>query len=40
MAAVNGAMAFVVRMAVESGQRIQCERQGKIVVSPWFLKAG
>jgi hypothetical protein len=29
--------AFIVRMAVESGQRIEAERQGEIVVSRSFL---
>ena len=33
MAFLNGGAAFIVQMAVESGQRIEVERQGKIVVS-------
>ncbi|MGO9087718.1 MAG: type II CAAX prenyl endopeptidase Rce1 family protein [Candidatus Sulfotelmatobacter sp.] len=37
MAFLNGSAAFVVRMAVESGQRIEAERLGKIVVSRSFL---
>jgi membrane protease YdiL (CAAX protease family) len=37
MGFLNGAAAFVVDSAVESGQRIEVERQGKIVVSRWFL---
>jgi len=39
MAIVNGAAAFVLSMAVESGQRFEAELQGKIVVSSWFLRA-
>jgi membrane protease YdiL (CAAX protease family) len=39
MAMINGGAALVVRMAVESGQRLQAERQGKIIVSRSFLKA-
>jgi hypothetical protein len=37
MAFLNGAAAFVVDIAVQAGQRIDIERQGKIVVSRWFL---
>jgi membrane protease YdiL (CAAX protease family) len=37
MAFLNGGAAFIVRMAVESGQRVEAERQGKIVVSRSFL---
>jgi hypothetical protein len=37
MGFLNGAASFVVDSAVESGQRIEVERQGKIVVSRWFL---
>jgi membrane protease YdiL (CAAX protease family) len=37
MAFLNGGAAFIVQMAVESGQRIEVERQGKIVVSQSFL---
>jgi membrane protease YdiL (CAAX protease family) len=36
---LNGAAAFVVRAAVVSGQRVEAERQGKIVVSHRFLEA-
>jgi membrane protease YdiL (CAAX protease family) len=39
MAVLNGGAAFVVRIAVDSGERIQAERQGKIVVSRDFLDA-
>ena len=39
MAILNIVAAFVVRDAVKSGQRIEVERQGKIVVSRWFLNA-
>jgi len=37
MAFLNGAAAFVVNLAVEAGQRIDVERQGRIVVSVSFL---
>ena len=37
MAALNIGAAFVVRVAVSSGERIQVERQGKIVVRQSFL---
>jgi membrane protease YdiL (CAAX protease family) len=37
MAFLNGGAAFILQMAVETGQRIQVERQGKIVVSQSFL---
>ena len=37
MALVNGGAAFITQLAVETGQRIQVERQGKIVVSGSFL---
>lgn len=37
MAFLNGAAAFVVDQAVQAGQRIDVERQGKIVVSRLFL---
>src|SRR5258708_20979505 len=37
MAFVNIGAAFIVRIAVASGERIEVERQGKIVVSPYFL---
>ena len=40
MAILNGGAAFIVQMAVESGQRIEVERQGKIVVSQSFFNAG
>src|SRR5262245_51158739 len=36
MLIINLGAAFAVRMAVTSGQRIEAERQGKIVVSDWF----
>jgi Type II CAAX prenyl endopeptidase Rce1-like len=36
---LNVAAAFVVRIAVDSGERITSERQGKIVVSSWFLES-
>lgn len=39
MAILNVLAAFVVRAAVASGQRIEAERQGKIVVSRSFLQA-
>jgi membrane protease YdiL (CAAX protease family) len=39
MAFLNGAAAFVVDIAVESAQRIEVERQGKVVVSRRFLDA-
>jgi membrane protease YdiL (CAAX protease family) len=38
MAFLNGGAAFVVRIAVDSGERIQAERRGKIVVSRDFLE--
>jgi membrane protease YdiL (CAAX protease family) len=38
MLIINLGAAFAVRMAVTSGQRIEAERQGKIVVSDWFRK--
>src|SRR5207245_4610880 len=37
MLVVNGAAAFVLRLAVESGQSISAEQNGKIVVSRRFL---
>jgi membrane protease YdiL (CAAX protease family) len=39
MVFLNVAAAFVVRTAVSSGERFEVERQGKIVVSSWFLRA-
>jgi membrane protease YdiL (CAAX protease family) len=39
MAFLNGMAAFVVATAVESGERAEAERQGKIVVSGSFLNA-
>jgi membrane protease YdiL (CAAX protease family) len=39
MAVLNVGAAFVVRMAVESGERVEAERRGKIVVSLRFLNA-
>jgi membrane protease YdiL (CAAX protease family) len=39
MAFLNGGAAFIVRFAVESGERMEAERQGKIVVSDRFLQA-
>jgi hypothetical protein len=36
---LNGLAAVVLRTAVEAGQRVQLEREGKIVVSRWFLDA-
>jgi len=39
MAFLNGAATFVVSIAVESGQRLEAERRGKIVVSRHFLDA-
>ena len=39
MAALNIGAAFVVRTAVVSGERIEAERRGKIVVSRWFFDA-
>src|SRR3981189_3593142 len=39
MVVLNVAAAFVVRTAVSSGERFEVERQGKIVVSSWFLQA-
>jgi hypothetical protein len=35
---VNGSAAFVLHSAVETAQRVEVERQGKIVVSHWFLE--
>jgi len=35
---INGAAAFVLKVAVETAQRIEIERQGKIVVSTRFLE--
>jgi membrane protease YdiL (CAAX protease family) len=37
MAFLNGGAAFILQMAVKTGQRVQVERQGKIVVSQSFL---
>jgi membrane protease YdiL (CAAX protease family) len=37
MAFLNGGAAFILQMAVETGQRIEVEHQGKIVVSQSFL---
>jgi membrane protease YdiL (CAAX protease family) len=37
MAFLNGGAAFIVRMAVESGQRVEIERSGRIVVSQRFV---
>jgi membrane protease YdiL (CAAX protease family) len=37
MAFLNGGAAFILQMAVETGQRIEVEREGKIVVSQSFL---
>lgn len=39
MAILNGCAAYVVSVAVDSGERIEAERHGKIVVSGWFLNA-
>jgi membrane protease YdiL (CAAX protease family) len=39
MLLLNGAAAFAVHMAVDAGQRAGAERQGKIVVSGWFLRS-
>jgi membrane protease YdiL (CAAX protease family) len=39
MAALNSAAAFLIRTAVESGERAQAECEGKIVVSDGFLAA-
>jgi membrane protease YdiL (CAAX protease family) len=39
MVALNVGAAFVVRAAVASGERIEAERRGKIVVSRWFFNA-
>jgi membrane protease YdiL (CAAX protease family) len=39
MAFLNVAAAFVVRSAVVSGEHIEAGREGKIVVSHWFLNA-
>jgi membrane protease YdiL (CAAX protease family) len=38
MAMINGMAAFVVSMAVESAERVEAERQGKIVVTWAFLE--
>ncbi len=38
MAFLNGGAAFITRLAVESGQRVEAEGQGKIVVSRSFLE--
>ena len=38
MAFLNGGAAFITRLAVESGQRVEAEREGKIVVSRSFLE--
>jgi membrane protease YdiL (CAAX protease family) len=37
MAILNGGAAFIVRIAVDAGERIEAERSGKIVVSQRFL---
>jgi membrane protease YdiL (CAAX protease family) len=39
MGFLNGAAAFVVKLAVETCQRVQVEQSGKIVVSPRFLSS-
>lgn len=39
MVVLNILAAFVVRSSVSAGQRAEAERQGKIVVSRWFLDA-
>ena len=39
MAMLNCLAAFVVITAVDSGERLEAERRGKIVVSRWFLDA-
>jgi membrane protease YdiL (CAAX protease family) len=39
MAVLNGGAAFVVRIAVDSGERLEAEHHGKIVVSRYFLDA-
>jgi len=39
MTFVNGGAAFVLQTAVQSGQRLAYERQGKIVVDNWFYDA-
>jgi membrane protease YdiL (CAAX protease family) len=39
MLVLNGLAAFVVTLVVDSGQRLEVERQGQIVVSGWFLHA-
>lgn len=39
MAFVNGSAAYVVQIATWHGQRIEAERQGKVVVSRFFLNA-
>jgi membrane protease YdiL (CAAX protease family) len=38
MAFLNGGAAFITRLAVESGQRVEAEGKGKIVVSRSFLE--
>jgi hypothetical protein len=40
MVLLNGGAAWVVGTAVESGQRIEVERTGKIVVTPRFMEPG
>jgi microcompartment protein CcmL/EutN len=37
MAFLHGAAAFTVISAVEAGQQVEVEQQGKLVVSDWFL---
>jgi len=39
MAFLNGGAAFIVRIAVDTGERMQAERHGKIIVHHWFLDA-
>ncbi len=39
MAVLNSGAAFVVRIAVDSGERLEAEHHGKIVVSRYFLDA-
>jgi hypothetical protein len=39
MAFLNGCAAWIIRLAVESGERIELERQGKTVVSERFFEA-
>lgn len=39
MALLNVGAAFVVLRAVDSAERVEMERQGKLVVSHWFLRA-